>query len=183
MITDIEQAKQRLAKAISNTTDTLDRAVNEVVARRIFTEYEAREICGNYAPPAPELPVFDTMNHMLAMQCEFNARLGHVAHGMEDNQTRSEWLCKYLLAMRQEIAEATDWLPWKWWSNRTGNKQVAPADMWSEDHIDELKTELIDIQHFLNCCYLELGMDYQEIHARYKHKMEVNHARQDAEGY
>ena len=121
----------------------------------------------------------NTLTEMLKAQADFNllVRTGgpHV--------TRDERLRQYALALMMESAELMDWLPWKHWSRRSGNKQIHPTDMYSQEHMDEIKVEIIDCLHFILSLALELDMDEEEIYQLYMTKMATNYNRQSKGGY
>lgn len=123
----------------------------------------------------------DRMEEMMAMQADFNKKVGHVPHKGKSVKPNMRWLKKWLLCITQETAECMDYIPWKWWSKRSGNKLVEERDLYNEAHIKEIKLELIDIMHFLLSACLELRMDADEVYALYCEKMQVNHDRQEGE--
>jgi dimeric dUTPase (all-alpha-NTP-PPase superfamily) len=60
---------------------------------------------------------------------------------------------QWSLAINQEVAEAVDSFPWKWWSNK--DKQI---------DVDNLKIETVDILHFVISLYLvQLDGDIDEV--------------------
>lgn len=120
------------------------------------------------------------LEKMLTMQFNFNMKLGH-SPWYDKPKATAKWLQKWLLCISQETAECLDWLPWKSWSKRSGNKQIEKADLYNEAHMKEIKLELIDIQHFLLSAFIELNMDADEIYKLYCEKMQVNHERQEGE--
>ena len=88
------------------------------------------------------------------------------------NNKAGENIYHLLQALRQEISEAQDSINWKWWAVE-GKK-----NLFNIDNIEHLKVELIDILFFLMECYLELGMDSNEVYDIYKKKWDVNMERQ-----
>jgi len=116
---------------------------------------------------------------MLKAQADFNmlVRTGgpHV--------TRDERLRQYALALMMESAELMDWLPWKHWSVRSGNKKVPAGELFCDEHMTEIKTEVVDCLHFLLSLALELGMTADDIFSLYVEKMEVNMKRGRTVGY
>lgn len=121
------------------------------------------------------------LEEMMAMQADFNKKVGHIPYVGKGWKPNIKWLEKWLLCITQETAECMDWLPWKHWSKRSGNKLVAEADLYNEAHIKDIKLELIDIQHFLLSAFIELNMDADEIYKLYCEKMQVNHDRQEGD--
>ena len=85
--------------------------------------------------------------------------------------------------MHQEVSEFLDWFPYKHWSVRSGNKQVTPAEMWSQDHLHEAKLELVDTFCFFVSACQEVGMTADELHELYLLKMDVNYDRQTTGKY
>ena len=57
---------------------------------------------------------------------------------------------KLAIAIHQEIAEAVDWINWKWWKK-------------SETNYEELKVEMIDILHFFASMCNTVGVDLSKI--------------------
>ena len=82
-------------------------------------------------------------------------------------ERRNDLSKEYGLALMMECAEFIDQLSWKFWK-KTKNKL----------DIEEIKFELIDIQHFLNCLYLIWGMGKEDIFAYYMAKANENIKRQ-----
>jgi len=76
-----------------------------------------------------------------------------------------------------------DWLPWKHWSVRSGNKKVPAGELFCDEHMTEIKTEVVDCLHFLLSLALELGMTADDIFSLYVEKMEVNMKRGRTVGY
>lgn len=123
----------------------------------------------------------DMLEDMMQKQRDFNEMVGHVPHSGKSLKPNMKWLQRWMLCISQEVAECVDWLQWKWWSKRSGNKKVAEADLYNIEHVQEIKMELIDIQHFLLSAYLELGMTAEEVYDLYNEKMAVNYKRQEGE--
>ena len=123
----------------------------------------------------------DFLGDMMAMQADFNKKVGHVPHKGKNWKPNMRWLQKWLTCISQEVAECRDWTAWKSWSKRSGNKLVSEADLYNPEHIKEIKLELIDIMHFLLSACLELRMDADEVYALYCEKMQVNHERQEGD--
>lgn len=75
-----------------------------------------------------------------------------------------------ITALRQEIAELLDCLPWKHWKKN----QVF--------NLHKARKEIVDMFHFTISIALCLGMDAEAIFRGYLAKNQINHQRQD-EGY
>lgn len=86
-------------------------------------------------------------------------------------------------ALTQEVAELRDWTPWKHWSRNSGNKQLTPEKMGSEEHVREMRMEVIDALHFFFNLILWLGMDAQSLHDLYVEKNYVNRERRASGRY
>lgn len=76
-------------------------------------------------------------------------------------------------AMHVELAELLSETTWKEW-------KTYPVDWYSEERIQDIKMELIDLQFFLNNLYIALGMGDPEIINLYRHKFEINMERQES---
>ena len=76
------------------------------------------------------------------------------------------WLQREVLAMVSELAELLDEVNFKWWKNP------------KEINLDNVKSELIDLWHFLTSMCLKAGMTADEVYARYIEKNKENFARQ-----
>lgn len=87
------------------------------------------------------------------------------------------------LAQLQESSELLDWTPWKHWSQKTGNKEVAPEDFCNRSHIKEMRREVIDAMCFLMNNAMALGMTPEIFYNEYCEKMGINHDRQDSGVY
>lgn len=85
------------------------------------------------------------------------------------NDLPNQWLARFSRAMKDELNELNDELLWKWWSN---------------DRIDihNIRTELVDILHFLISAMICAGITADRLYDIYKQKHTVNLARQ-ASGY
>ncbi len=87
-----------------------------------------------------------------------------------------EQLDYWLTCIAQEVAECRDWLPWKTWSQKLGNK--IDIKHWSPEHMKEIQVELVDILHFwMNACMVA-GLGADEVFAMYLEKNQVNYDRQ-----
>lgn len=95
----------------------------------------------------------------------------HLQHALEETAN----------AIIHEAVELRDWLPWKHWSEQPGNK--VSIELWSEEHLLELKREVVDILHFTIELALILGISDVEIYEQYCQKNKENHERQDTKVY
>lgn len=75
-------------------------------------------------------------------------------------------------AMHVELAELLNETSWKEW-------KTYPVDWYSEERLQDMKMELIDLQFFLNNMFITLGMDDPEILNLFRHKFEINMERQE----
>lgn len=100
----------------------------------------------------------------------FNNRLGPNDHSVE-------WVKNYCLAMKKEIEEAEELLPWKWWSKETIGEKAFP-NLSKEQRVKMLQIELIDILHFLLSAMICTGMNAEQVHDLYVKKLKVNIERQ-----
>lgn len=112
----------------------------------------------------------DKLDEMFLMQSKLNARIlgKNPEEVMQKNVT--EWLLKYSLALRQEVSELVDCVPWKWWAH------------YQKEDVEHAKVELIDIIHFVISLAQTLGMSSEDVFNTYMKKNSVNFQRQDA-GY
>jgi len=88
---------------------------------------------------------------------------------MTEKET-TKWILNYCLAVRQEVAELTDSVPWKWW---------AKYQKFDEQNV---RVEIVDIFHFLISLALVAGMSAEDVFNAYVKKNQVNLQRQDS-GY
>jgi dimeric dUTPase (all-alpha-NTP-PPase superfamily) len=103
------------------------------------------------------------------MQKALNERIGVHTDGM-DETTKAKWILNYCLAIRQEVAELTDSVPWKWW---------AKYQKYDEQNV---RVEIVDILHFLISLAQVAGMSADDVFQAYRKKNEVNFKRQES-GY
>lgn len=80
--------------------------------------------------------------------------------------TPEVWIQKETLAMISELSELLDEVNFKWWKNP------------KEINMNNVKEELIDIFHFFMSMCLKVGMDADEVYARYIEKNKENFKRQ-----
>ncbi|MGE3851365.1 MAG: dUTPase [Planctomycetota bacterium] len=127
------------------------------------------------APPA-DLPA-DSLERLWVMQATLNR------YTLEQNDQPSmdamradralqeKWIQNYVLAIRQECAEAMDSTNWKWWRTK-----VDKFDM------QNIRVELIDILHFwISACQVA-GLSAADVMRIYEEKNKVNFERQHS-GY
>jgi dimeric dUTPase (all-alpha-NTP-PPase superfamily) len=111
----------------------------------------------------------DRLSEIFRLQRELNLRIGVDTAGMSDTE-RQQWLLNYCLAVRQEIAELTDCVPWKWWAKyQKFDKQNA-------------RVEIVDLLHFLVSLAQVMELTPDDIFEAYTKKHRVNLDRQDS-GY
>ncbi len=103
------------------------------------------------------------------MQKALNERIGVHTEGMSE-EDRAKWILNYALAMRQEIAELTDSVPWKWW---------AKYQKFDEQNV---RVEIVDLFHFLISLAQVAGMSADDVFNAYLKKNRVNFERQES-GY
>ena len=103
------------------------------------------------------------------MQKSLNERIGVQTDGMTDQQ-QTEWTLNYCRAVRQELAELTDSVPWKSWAKY--------------QKLDEqnARVEVVDLFHFLISLAQVLGMSADDVFNAGVKKNEVTFQRQDS-GY
>src|SRR5882672_8071617 len=111
----------------------------------------------------------DQLRELFRMQQELNERIGVRTQGMKE-EDKTKWILNYALAMRQEIAELIDSVPWKWW---------AKYQKFDEQNV---RVEIVDLIHFLISLALVAGMSADDVFQAYCKKNEVNFKRQDS-GY
>jgi len=89
----------------------------------------------------------------------------------KSRRLQNQWVQNYALAMSQELSELVDSTNWKWWRTK--------VDLFDEQN---LKVELVDIQHFwVRACQV-MGLSAEDVHRMYMQKNAVNRKRQD-DGY
>lgn len=79
-------------------------------------------------------------------------------------------------ALLQEANEIKNWTAWKHWSRRLGNGWDRNPNniQFSDEHINEIKKEIIDCLLFnLNLCIL-FNMDENEIITLFEDKLKIN---------
>jgi hypothetical protein len=139
---------------------------------------------------APPLwPDQDKLEAVFAIQESFRSRApgaGFVrfkdgAPVEEDRGFLSKWTKEFGLCILMEASELIDWIPWKVWSKRAGNK--APVTLWSAEHAQEVRTELIDIFAFLVNLMILWGMKPEDVVRLTHEKVSINHERQNRGGY
>ena len=111
----------------------------------------------------------DQLRELFRMQKALNERIGVHTEGMNEEE-KTKWILNYGLAMRQEIAELTDSIPWKWW---------AKYQKFDEQNA---RVEVVDLFHFLVSLAQTLGMSAEDVYQAYVKKNQVNHQRQES-GY
>ena len=111
----------------------------------------------------------DQLRELFRMQKALNERIGVRTESMDEAE-KTKWILNYCLAMRQEIAELTDSVPWKWW---------AKYQKFNEQNV---RVEIVDMLHFLISLAQVAGMSADEVFLAYCKKNEVNFKRQDS-GY
>jgi len=119
----------------------------------------------------------------LEQMLEHQQRLNDIIRRNEEHTPWQERMKQYALALMMESAELMDWLPWKHWSVRSGNKKVPAVELFCDEHMTEIKTEVVDCLHFLLSLALELDMTADDIFSLYVEKMEVNMKRGRTVGY
>jgi hypothetical protein len=75
-------------------------------------------------------------------------------------------------AMHVELAELLNETMWKDW-------KTYPPDWYTEERLQNIKMEAIDLYFFLNNIFIALGMDDAQIQNLYRHKFEINMERQE----
>jgi dimeric dUTPase (all-alpha-NTP-PPase superfamily) len=111
----------------------------------------------------------DQFRELFRMQEALNERIGVHTREMNEEE-KTKWILNYALAMRQEIAELTDSVPWKWW---------AKYQKFDEQNV---RVEIVDLFHFLISLAQVAGMSADDVFQAYCKKNEVNFKRQES-GY
>ena len=92
--------------------------------------------------------------------------------GRRATEVLTQSIGDFVTSLHHEACELQNWLPWKAWSKRLGNK--SDVEWWSEQHILEMRMEVIDLVCFIfNICCI-LGIDYKTLYELYNDKMDVN---------
>lgn len=116
--------------------------------------------------PEIETPKDDRLCVIFEMQTKLMERLGVPVSGLDEKQ-KVEWLLNYCRAISQEVAEATDSVPWKWW---------AKYQKYDEQNV---RVEIIDLLHFVVGMAIITGMTADDFFGAFLKKNKVNHDRQD----
>ena len=111
----------------------------------------------------------DKLAGLFYLQKLLNKRIGVDTDNMTEAQRR-QWLLNYCLAMRQEVAELVDCVPWKWWAS------------YQKFDRQNARVEIVDLLHFLISLAQVMEMTPDELFEAYTKKHIVNLARQDS-GY
>lgn len=111
----------------------------------------------------------DKLEEIFRLQQELNERIGVKTEALDDT-AKAQWTLNYVLAMRQELSELVDSVPWKWW---------AKYQKFDEQNA---KVEIVDLFHFLVSLAQVYGMSPNDIYDAYLKKNQINHKRQDT-GY
>lgn len=107
---------------------------------------------------------------------DFSKPLGHNA-----KKLLTEWTGEFVKCIIHEAVELEDWLPWKHWSIQPGNK--TDIEMWSEEHLKEIRMEIIDKLHFfLDLCIL-WGVTPDMMFKMYMEKHQINNERHNTGVY
>ena len=107
---------------------------------------------------------FDAMSHHGLRNMILPANM--TCPAMLSDESKREWfqaIQREIEAAQQETAEAKDWLPWKYWSKRSGNKEVEEVDLGSPEHLEEIQMELIDIIKFALNALILTGLTHKGI--------------------
>jgi hypothetical protein len=91
------------------------------------------------------------------------------------------WIQKMGECIIHEGVELRDWTPWKHWSRQLGNK--VPIRQGSAEHIKEIRTEVIDLVHFVVELAVLVGLEPDDLVQAYVEKNEINHQRQEKGDY
>lgn len=81
------------------------------------------------------------------------------------NSTSAEWLAKFLLALKDEVRELEEEIPWKWWSKDSLDMQ-------------NIRVEITDLLFFVVCLAQAAGLDAEDLEELYRKKAVVNLERQ-----
>ena len=111
----------------------------------------------------------DKLAGLFYLQKLLNKRIGVDTDNMTEAQRR-QWLLNYCLAMRQEVAELVDCVPWKWWAS------------YQKFDRQNARVEIVDLLHFLISLAQVMEMTPDELFEAYTKKHVVNLTRQDS-GY
>jgi dimeric dUTPase (all-alpha-NTP-PPase superfamily) len=109
----------------------------------------------------------DKLNDIVEQQKTLMDRLGIITHERSDTEAQRETK-DLLFAICCELGETGDEINWKPWK-----RTIKPINL------KLLRTELIDIFHFIMELMIIWGMDAEMIYLAYCDKMKENNARQD----
>lgn len=150
-------------------------------------QVQAVKAVGHYSSP----PNHDRLDMMFANQHELMQRFpkfsvlvdfNRLVLPEHDHQLLTAQIDDIATCIMQEAAELRDWVPWKHWSQRLGNKRE-DIELWTPEHIAELRMEVIDLLHFVLEAAICLGMGTNELFALWRHKAGVNVDRQKQGDY
>lgn len=121
----------------------------------------------------------------------------HIADEARDGKLRSgqllnHWLRSMAQAIKHEVEEVDEVLPWKYWAKDSiGEKKFAqkwaqkhpgvpppPLSETSQQRVNDVAIEFIDILHFTIEALIMCGKSAEDIYNIYKAKWEVNKQRQ-----
>jgi dimeric dUTPase (all-alpha-NTP-PPase superfamily) len=111
----------------------------------------------------------DSLEHIFELQRKLTERM-LPPDALDSEEKKIQWVLKYVCALRQEIAELVDSLPWKWWAH------------YQTLDLQNAKVEVVDILHFVIAIAQALGMTSEDLHRMFCQKNKKNHERQD-KGY
>jgi dimeric dUTPase (all-alpha-NTP-PPase superfamily) len=106
---------------------------------------------------------------LFLMQKTLNERIGVRTEGMSEAE-QTKWILNYGRAMKQEIAELTDSVPWKW---RARHQKFDAQNA---------RVGVVDLLHFLVSLAPVLGLSADDGFAAHVKKNELNLKRQES-GY
>ena len=81
------------------------------------------------------------------------------------NSTSIEWISKFITALKDEVRELEEEIPWKWWSKD-------PID------IQNIRVEITDLLFFIVCLAQAAGLESEDLVDLYQKKAIINLDRQ-----
>jgi len=119
------------------------------------------------------------LKEMFEAQAELNKRIGFDAEALHesfDPQVGGRWLNDYIAAASNELEELRDCTYWKHWC-----KEAREGRRFAIHDLQNARVEVIDLLFFWISMAQCVGLSADDVRELYNKKLQVNHARQDAD--
>lgn len=107
------------------------------------------------------MSLYDIFTKQWNLNKEF---IPNIEDKLKTEEGKKELFLKFQLALRQEVTEAVDCVPWKWWKDSTVD-------------INALKEELADILFFWVSMCQSYGFSSHDMMEAYDRKVTINYNR------